>query len=88
MCYGHSDRDKHICDDGTDQRKQQRVEMCGGAAGVHSENLAALLESLVDGAPQAWQQHLALPQSVDVNRKRSQVLREDQLQDTHTQRFK
>lgn len=80
-----SDQDKLPCVDGTDQRQQQRVEVCGGAAGVHAEHLAALLQPMVDGAPQARQQHLALPQTVDVNRKSSQVLREDQLQDTHTQ---
>lgn len=57
--------------------------MCGSAEGVHAEHLAALLQPLVDGAPQAWQQHLTLPQTVDVNRESSQVLREDQLQDTH-----
>lgn len=56
--------------------------MCGDAAGVHAEHLAALLQPLVDGGSQARQQHLALPQTVDVNRKSSQVLREDQLQDT------
>lgn len=60
--------------------------MLGDAAGVHAEHLAALLQPPVDGGSQARQQHLALPQTVDVNRKRSQVLREDQLQDT--ERFK
>lgn len=54
--------------------------MCGGGGSVHAEHLATLLEPLVDGAPQAWQQHLTLPQTVDVNGESSQVLREDELQ--------
>lgn len=61
--------------------------MFGGAAGVHAEHLAALLQPLVDGAPQARQQHLTLSQTVDINRKSSQVLREDQLQDTGTAQY-
>lgn len=56
------------------------VEVSDGAAGVQAEHPAALLQPLVDGAPQARQQHLALPQAVDVNRKSSQELRENQLQ--------
>lgn len=65
----------------TDQRQQQRIEVPDGAAGVEAEHLAALLQPLVDGAPQTRQQHLTLPQAVDVNRKSSQELREDQLQE-------
>lgn len=38
----------------------------------------------MDGAPQAWQQHFTLPQAVDVNRKSSQILRKNQLQDAHS----
>lgn len=69
--------------DSTDQRQQQRVEVCCRAAGVHAEDLAALQQALVDGASQAWQQHLTLPQAVNVNRKCSQVLRKNQLQNTN-----
>lgn len=58
--------------------------MCGSAAGVHAQHLAALLQALMDGAPQAWQQHFTLPQAVDVNRKSSQILRKNQLQDAHS----
>lgn len=60
--------------------------MRGDAAGVHAEHLAALLQPLVHRRSHARQQDLALPQTVDVNRKSTQVLREDQLQDTDTQR--
>lgn len=70
-----SNQDKVLHIDRTDQRQQKRIEVCGGAAGVHTEHLAALLQTLVDRAPQTRQQHLALPQTVDVNRKSSQVLR-------------
>lgn len=56
--------------------------MCGRAAGVHAEHLAVLLQPLVDGAPEARQQHLALPQAVHVNWEGSQVLGKDQLQNT------
>lgn len=55
--------------------------MCGDADGVHAEHLASLLLTLVDGGPQARQQNVTLPQTVDVNRKCTEVLREDQLQD-------
>lgn len=65
---------------GTDQREQQRVEVSGDAEGVHAEHLASLLQTLVNGGPQARQQNITLPQAVDVNRKCSEVLREDQLQ--------
>lgn len=64
----------------TDQRQQLRVEVCGGAAGVHGQQLAALLQPLGDGGPEARQQNLALPQAVDVDRQGLQALREDQLQ--------
>lgn len=53
--------------------------MRGDAAGVHAEHLAALLQPLVDRCSHARQQDLAFPQTVDVNRKSTQVLREDQL---------
>lgn len=58
--------------------------MRADAAGVHAEHLAALLQALVDGGSEARQQHLAFPQTVDVDRKSSQVLREDELHGTHT----
>lgn len=70
----------------TDQREQQRVEVCGDAEGVQAEHLASLLQTLVDGGPQARQQNVTLPQAVNVNRKCSEVLREDQLQDRRLQR--
>lgn len=60
--------------------------MCGGAAGVQAEHLASLLQTLVNGGPQTRQQNVTLPQTVDVNRKCSEVLREDQLQDRRSQR--
>lgn len=59
--------------------------MSDGVARVHAEHLAALVQPLVDGGPQARQQNLALSQTVDIHRKSSQVLREDQLRDTHTE---
>lgn len=65
---------------GTDQGEQQGVEVRGGAEGVHGEHLAPLLQPLVNGGPQARQQDVALPQAVDVNGKRSEMLGEDQLQ--------
>lgn len=74
-----SRQDKVLLTHHTDQRQQKRVEVSGGAARVHAEHLAALLHALVDRAPQTRQQHLALPQTVDVNRKSSQVLRQNQL---------
>lgn len=55
--------------------------MCGDAEGVHAEHLAPLLQTLVNGRPQARQQDITLPQTVDVNRKCSEVLGEHQLQD-------
>lgn len=55
--------------------------MCGDAEGVQAEHLASLLQTLVNGGPQTRQQDVTLPQTVDVNRKCSEVLREDQLQD-------
>lgn len=55
--------------------------MRGDAEGVHAEHLAPLLQTLGDGRPQARQQDVALPQTVDVNRKCSEVLGEHQLQD-------
>ena len=42
------DRDKPLRVVRTDQRQQQRVEVCGGAAGVHAEHLAALPQPSVD----------------------------------------
>lgn len=60
--------------------------MCGDAEGVQAEHLAPLLQTLVDGGPQTRQQNVALPQAVNVNRKCSEVLREDQLQDRRLQR--
>lgn len=70
----------------TDQREQQRVEVCGGAEGVQAQHLASLLQALVNGGPQTRQQNVTLPQAVNVNRKCSEVLREDQLQDGRAQR--
>lgn len=55
--------------------------MCGDAEGVQAEHLASLLQTLVNGGPQARQKNVTLPQAVNVNRKCSEVLREDQLQD-------
>lgn len=55
--------------------------MCADAEGVHAEHLASLLQTLVNGGPQARQQNITLPQTVYVDRKCSEVLREDQLQD-------
>lgn len=66
---------------GTDQREQQRVEVRGDAESVHAQHLASLLQTLVNGCPQARKQDIALPQTVDVNRKCSEVLGEDQLRD-------
>lgn len=57
--------------------------MSDGAAGVEAQHPAALLQPLVDGAPQTRQQNLTLPQAVDVNWKSSQELRKHQLQDEH-----
>lgn len=55
--------------------------MCGDAEGVQADHLASLLQALVNRGPQTWQQNVTLPQTVNVNRKCSEVLREDQLQD-------
>lgn len=71
---------------GTDQREQQRVEVCGDAEGVHAEHLASLLQTLVNGGPQTGEQNIALPQTVDINRKCSEVLREDELRNMRLQR--
>ena len=54
--------------------------MCGDAEGVHAQHLASLLQTLVNRGPQARQQDITLPQTIDVNRKCSEVLREDKLQ--------
>lgn len=59
--------------------------MGGDAAGVHAEHLATLLQALVDGGSETRQQHFAFPQTVDVDRKSSQVLRENELHSAHTQ---
>lgn len=60
--------------------------MCGDAEGVHAEHLASLLQTLVNGGPQTGEQNITLPQTVDVNRKCSEVLREDELKNMRLQR--
>lgn len=60
--------------------------MCGDAEGVHAEHLASLLQTLVNGCPQTGEQNITLPQTVDVNRKCSEVLREDELNNMRLQR--